>query len=109
MWTADKILSLQPSQARRAFANDKGEKDFKALLRRWHPDVCQAENARLVFEHLMFLRSSLNGGAKPGAYVDMTLKGQKKRLNVLKEGSWYGGRRWVSNSYFVWEFNDDDV
>lgn len=109
MWTSDKILDLGLSQAKTVFSGDNGNKLFKSLLRQWHPDVCQDEKARLVFEHLMSLRSSLKGEKGSGSFVDMILNGRKKRLNVLSQNVWYAGRRWVSRSYFVWEFDDEDV
>ncbi len=80
--TADEILGMTRHDAMSRFAMD-GEKQISALIKHWHPDICDHAKSHEVFRHLLSLRKNLRGIDAISRRVLTTDDGRKLGISPL--------------------------
>ncbi len=80
--TADDILGMTRRDAMSRFASD-GEKEISALIKVWHPDICDHTKSTDVFRHLLSLRRSLRGPDTARQRILMTDDGRRLGVSPL--------------------------
>lgn len=102
--TRQKLLSIPTDEPERLFAQDKLTSQYRALVKRWHPDVNPDPDAATVLIHLHHLyengRAKLAAGtwAAPNARVFLSKDDRKIKIHYRRRKAFELGEVFVADT-----------
>lgn len=76
--SAHKILSIRSAETLFSQSLDEAKREYRALVRRWHPDNCMEARAQEVFNHIVLLYADAREKAENGKWDEPFEKAEKE-------------------------------
>lgn len=115
--TATELLAIPIDEPERLFALDspRAQMQYRAFVKRWHPDICTDPRAATVIAHINALNSRAEEKRKsgtwetPGALSFVAKDGQSHHFTYWKRRPFALGHTHICSSAVVFQINHDYV